>query len=246
MGASPPSCRWPRSPRQPPARRQVAVPAASGRAQPSAPTCAALQQARHRLPFTPAVAPDAGCRAAGCARDGADGGAAGAAVAAAGAALAAAAASWRMPCRRSERLYSAADSDSIADRPSNTFDKHVYDAFCSAPVSCRPMGGRCLCCCGMPHGCDWPAPRRVSSARRSDSGQRNSPGLNAQPGAPARAGASHGACNASECSPRLAQMRPSSQPTVHRLLKKHSDECGTGDAWQAGHDAVIGCCVPSE
>ena len=100
------------------------------------------------------------------------------------------------------------------------------------------MGGRCLCCCGMPHGCDWPAPRRVSSARRSDSGQRNSPGLNAQPGAPARAGARHGACNASECSPRLAQMRPSSQPTVHRLLKKHSDECGTGDAWQAGHDAV--------
>ena len=103
-----------------------------------------------------------------------------------------------------------------------------------------------LCCCGMPHGCDWPAPRRVSSARRSDRGQRNSPGLNAQPGAPARAGASHGACNASECSPRLAQMRPSSQPTVHRLLKKHSDECGTGDVWQAGHDAVIGCCVPSE
>ena len=46
--------------------------------------------------------------------------------------------------------------------------------------------------------------------------------------------------------PRLAQMRPSSQPTVHRLLKKHCDECGTGDAWQAGHDAVIGCCVPSE
>ena len=35
-------------------------------------------------------------------------------------------------------------------------------------------------------------------------------------------------------------MRPSSQPTVHRLLKKHSDECGTGDTWQAGHDAVIG------
>ena len=117
---------------------------------------------------------------------------------------------------------------------------------CPGLLSARPMGGRCLCCCGMPHGCDWPAPRRVSSARRSDSGQRNSPGLNAQPGAPARAGASHGACNASECSPRLAQMRPSSQPTVHRLLKKHSDECGTGDAWQAGHDAVIGCCVPSE
>ena len=108
------------------------------------------------------------------------------------------------------------------------------------------MGGRCLCCYGMPHGCDWPAPRRVSSARRSDSGQRNSPGLNAQPGAPARAGASHGACNASKCSPRLAQMRPSSQPTVHRLLKKHCEECGTGDTWQAGHDAVIGCCVPSE
>ena len=107
------------------------------------------------------------------------------------------------------------------------------------------MGGRCLCCCGMPHGCDWPAPRRVSSARRSDSGQRNSPGLNAQPEAPARAGASHGACNAPECSPRLAQMRPSSPPIVHRLLKKHSDECGTGDAWQAGHDAVIGCYVPS-
>jgi len=37
----------------------------------------------------------------------------------------------------------------------------------------------------------------------------------------------------------FAQMRPSSQPTVHRLLKKHSDECGTGDAWQAGHDAVM-------
>ena len=31
----------------------------------------------------------------------------------------------------------------------------------------------------------------------------------------------------------------------HRLLKKHSDECGTGDVWQAGHDAVIGCCVPT-
>ena len=117
---------------------------------------------------------------------------------------------------------------------------------CPGLLSARPMGGRCLCCCGMPHGCDWPAPRRVSSARRSDSGQRNSPGLNAQPGAPARAGASHGACNAQQCSPRLAQMRPSSQPTVHRLLKKHSDECGTGDTWQAGHDAVIGCCVPSE
>ena len=83
-------------------------------------------------------------------------------------------------------------------------------------------------------------------ARRSDRGQLNSLGLNAQPGAPARAGARHGACNAQQCSPRLAQMRPSSQPTVHRLLKKHSDECGTGDAWQAGHDAVIGCCVPSE
>ena len=80
----------------------------------------------------------------------------------------------------------------------------------------------------------------------SDRGQRNSPGLNAQPGAPARAGARHGACNASECSPRLTQVRPSSQPIVDRLLKKHCDECSTGDAWQAGHDAVIGCCVPSE
>ena len=68
------------------------------------------------------------------------------------------------------------------------------------------------------------ASARQPSARRRDSGQRNSPGLNAQPGAPARAGASHGACNASECSPRLAQMRPSSPPTVHRLLKKHCDE----------------------
>ena len=105
------------------------------------------------------------------------------------------------------------------------------------------MGGRCLCCCGLPHGCDWPAPRRVSSARRSDRSQRNSPGLNAQPGAPAHAGASHGACNAQQCSPRLAQMRPSSQPTVHRLLKKHSDEYGTGDAWQAGHDAVRVLCA---
>ena len=69
-------------------------------------------------------------------------------------------------------------------------------------------------------------------------------------GAPARVRCvsgcgSHGACNASECSPRLAQRRPSSQSTVHRLLKKHSDECGTGDAWQAGHDAVVGCCVSS-
>ena len=84
--------------------------------------------------------------------------------------------------------------------------------------------------------------RQLGSAYgSSDSGERNSPGLNAQPGAPARAGASHGADKASECSPRLAQMRPSSQPTVHRLLKKHCDECGTGDAWQAGDDAVIGC-----
>ena len=47
---------------------------------------------------------------------------------------------------RSERLYSAADSDSIADRPSNTFDKHVYDAFCSAPVSC----GKTSACPGRP------------------------------------------------------------------------------------------------
>ncbi|EOD08443.1 hypothetical protein EMIHUDRAFT_258271 [Emiliania huxleyi CCMP1516] len=46
-------------------------------------------------------------------------------------------------------------------------------------------------------------------------------------------------------SPR-ANATASSQPTVHRLLKKHCDECGTGDAWQAGHDAVIGCRVPSE
>ena len=116
-------------------------------------------------------------------------------------------------------------------------------------LSARPMGGRCLCCYGMPHGCDWVAgasARQLGSAYGSDSGQRNSPGLNAQPGAPARAGASHGACNASECSPRLAQKRPSSQPTVHRLLKKHSNECGTGDTCQAGRDAVIGCCVPSE
>ncbi|EOD15756.1 hypothetical protein EMIHUDRAFT_256358 [Emiliania huxleyi CCMP1516] len=102
------------------------------------------------------------------------------------------------------------------------------------PSVCPPNGWQVpLLLWGMPHGCDWPAPRRVSSARRSDRGQRNSPGLNAQPGAPARAGARHGACNAQQCSPRLAQMRPSSQPTVHRLLKKHSDECGTGDAWQA-------------
>ena len=113
-----------------------------------------------------------------------------------------------------------------------------------ATGSLRPNG--CLCCSGMPRGGDWPVPRRVSSARRSDRSQRNSPGLNAQPGAPAHACASHGACNASECSPRLAQMRPPSQPTVTRLLKKTCDECGTGDAWQAGHDAVLGCYVPSE
>ena len=117
---------------------------------------------------------------------------------------------------------------------------------CPGLLSARPMGGRCLCCCGMPHGCDWPAPRRVSSARRSHRGQRNSPGLNAQPGAPARAGASHGACNASECSPRLAQMRPSSPPTVHRLLKKHCDESAMNAAPQAGDDAVMGWCGPSE
>ena len=49
---------------------------------------------------------------------------------------------------------------------------------CPGLLSARPMGGRCLCCYGMPHGCDWPAPRRVSSAWRSDRGQRNSPGLN--------------------------------------------------------------------
>ena len=41
--------------------------------------------------------------------------------------------------------------------------------------------------------------------------------------------------------------RPRSrQSTACYVLKKHCDECGTGDAWQAGHDAVIGCCVPSE
>ena len=160
---------------------------------------------------------------------------------------------------RSTPLYSSAASDVYKRQTTNSTSKAANEArslsdmrrgctcqCCPGLLSARPMGGRCLCCCGMPHGCDWPAPRRVSSARRSDSGQRNSPGLNAQPGAPARAGASHGACNASECSPRLAQMRPSSQPTVHRLLKKHSDKCGTGDTWQAGHDAVIGCCVPSE
>ena len=54
--------------------------------------------------------------------------------------------------------------------------------------------------------------------------------------------------HATRLNARLASRKcePSSQPTVHRLLKKHSDECGTGDTWQAGHDAVIGCCVPSE
>ena len=65
-----------------------------------------------------------------------------------------------------------------------------------------------------------------------------SPGLNAQPGAPARAGASHGACNASECSPRLAQMRPSSPPTVHRLLKKHCDESAMNAA-PATHGRLV-------
>jgi len=109
---------------------------------------------------------------------------------------------------------------------------------CPGLLSARPMGGRCLCCCGMPHGCDWPAPRRVSSARRSHRGQRNSPGLNAQPGAPARAGASHGACNAQQCSPRLAQMRPSSPPTVHRLLKKHCDESAMNAA-PATHGRLV-------
>ena len=100
----------------------------------------------------------------------------------------------------------------------------------------------------MPHGCDWPAPRRVSLARRSErfvaSATRLDSTLSQElPHALARVMA-HG--NAQQCSPRLAQMRPSSPPTVPRLLKKHSDECGSGDAWQAGHDAVIGCCVPSE
>ena len=51
--------------------------------------------------------------------------------------------------------------------------------------------------------------------------------------------------HATRLNARLASRKcePSSQPTVHRLLKKHRDECGTGDAWQAGHDAVVGCCV---
>ncbi|EOD09355.1 hypothetical protein EMIHUDRAFT_197717 [Emiliania huxleyi CCMP1516] len=91
-------------------------------------------------------------------------------------------------------------------------------------------------CCGMPHGCDWPAPRRVSSAWRSDRGQRNSPGLNAQPGAPARAFASHGACNAQQCS--LAS--PRANATVLAAdspppAKEAQRQCGSGDAWQAGH-----------
>ncbi|EOD26814.1 hypothetical protein EMIHUDRAFT_236498 [Emiliania huxleyi CCMP1516] len=95
------------------------------------------------------------------------------------------------------------------------------------------MSGRCLCCTVLL----WHASRVTAATGRrlgasarlgaAIAGQRNSPGLNAQPGAPARAGASHGACNAQQCSPRLAQMRPPSQPTVHRLLKKHCDECGT-------------------
>ena len=37
---------------------------------------------------------------------------------------------------------------------------------CPGLLSSRPMGGRCLCCCGMPHGCDWPAPRRVRGSAR--------------------------------------------------------------------------------
>ena len=34
---------------------------------------------------------------------------------------------------------------------------------CPGLLSARPMGGRCLCCCGMPHGCDWPAPPGASA-----------------------------------------------------------------------------------
>ena len=52
-----------------------------------------------------------------------------------------------------------------------------------------------------------------------------------------------GMAHATRSNARLASRkcdRPRSR-TVHRLLKKHSDECGTGDARQAGHDAVIGC-----
>ncbi|EOD10398.1 hypothetical protein EMIHUDRAFT_248372 [Emiliania huxleyi CCMP1516] len=71
---------------------------------------------------------------------------------------------------------------------------------------------------------EWPEPILTSPA----------PQRGRSPSPVERAGARHGACNAQQCSPRLAQMRPSSQPTVHRLLQKHCDECGTGDAWQAG------------
>ena len=119
---------------------------------------------------------------------------------------------------------------------------------CPGLLSARPMGGRCLCCCGMPHGCDWPAPRRasarlgvaiVASATRLDSTLSQE-----LPHALARVMA-----HATRSNARLASRkcdRPHSQPTVHRLLKKHSDECATGDARQAGHDAVIGYPVVSK
>ncbi|EOD08821.1 hypothetical protein EMIHUDRAFT_217087 [Emiliania huxleyi CCMP1516] len=112
------------------------------------------------------------------------------------------------------------------------------------------MGGRCLCCAV---ACLTAATGRrlgasarlgvaiVASATRLDStlSQTLSQEL---PHALARVMA-HATLN----NARLASRKgPSSQPTVHRLLKKHSDECGTGDAWQAGHDAVVGCCVASE
>ena len=70
------------------------------------------------------------------------------------------------------------------------FSAFLASAALAASSPAQRLAGASAAVCGMPHGCDWPAPRRVSSARRSDRGQRNSLGLNAKPGAPARAGAS--------------------------------------------------------
>ena len=105
---------------------------------------------------------------------------------------------------------------------------------CPGLLSARPMGGRCLCCCGMPHGCDWPAPRRVSSGRRiaivASATRLDSTLSQELPHALARVMA-----HATRLNARLASRkcdRPRSRQ-VHRLLKKHCDECGTCDAWQA-------------
>jgi len=118
---------------------------------------------------------------------------------------------------------------------------------CPGLLSVRPMGGRCLCCCGMPHGCDWPAPRRVSSARRiaivasatrldstlarssrtrwRESWRMQRAAVLASPRANATVLA--------------ADSPPPAKEALRRMRHRRR-------IWQAGHDAIIGCCVPSQ